>query len=172
MFNNGADDVLLLWRSFYTLLGEATASFAGLLFVALALNADRFRSSENRHLVLLARQTFFNLLLLTALSLLILMPLITVKEFGFGLLSACASGLYTCFIAMREERRVRNSKRPTREFFRAYYGPTVIYLVLIFPAVEDLSSPHKNFFVVGVGVMFLLVTSARNAWLLLGLSGS
>lgn len=78
------------WSGFFTLLGECTASFAGLLFVAIALNSERFQNPDNQHLMLLARQTFFNLLMLTALSLLAVVPISTSESIvrAFSLLQS------------------------------------------------------------------------------------
>ncbi len=156
------------WQGFFTLLGEATASFAGLLFVALALNAERFATNENRHLMLLARQTFFNLMALTAISLLALAPSFAVSStLGQALIAASGAGIGTCLMAIREEKRVRVDKRPSREYVRAYYGPAIMYGLQLIPAIRMVEGTPNNLSYVSAAAIALLLTSARNAWLLL-----
>ena len=159
------------WSGFFTLLGECTASFAGLLFVAIALNSQRFQDPENRHLMLLARQTFFNLLMLTSLSLFAMLPVATIESYSQGALAASVAGLITCLAAMREERRARSGQRASVETLRAYYGPALIYMFFGWAGVRVMLGRPDHIAFFGMGAIMLLLVSARNAWLLLVLKG-
>lgn len=157
------------WQGFFTLLGEATASFAGLLFVALALNRAEIRDPARSHQLFLARQTFFNLLALTALSLLALIPPSEnfAQSYAGSVVATCVSGIATCLLAIREERRARIGRAPSRESVRAYYGPVLVYASLLAPSVETCIRGTNNLVFIAAGLLALVLASARNAWLLL-----
>ena len=161
-----ADD-LHRWQSFFGLEGAATASFAGLLFVALSLNGQLLRETGNKPLMLLAKQTFFNLLMLTAVSLLALAPEVTAISFGASLLGGSMSGLFTCLAAIREERRFRGSEKLKRETARAFYNPAMVYAFLTMTGFALLSGRTRDPSYYAFGSLFLVMASARNAWLLL-----
>jgi hypothetical protein len=161
-----ADD-LLRWQGFFTLLGEATASFAGLLFVSLAVNPERLRSPGAVHIKLLARQTFFNLMVLTTLSLLAISPMAKIDTIGGLVTGGCLGGLMTCAAAIKAEIRARKAGVSTMQFIRAYYGPALVYAFLIFPAYHMATTRENDLQGIGWGAIMLCITSARNAWLLL-----
>lgn len=68
------DGALAGWHDFYLLLGGASATLVGLLFVAVTLNTDRLRAQESAPTLSFAERTFGAFLLLIVLSLVALVP--------------------------------------------------------------------------------------------------
>jgi len=162
-------DDLRAWQGFFTLLGEATASFAGLLFVALAVNSERLRSSEKGHLPLLARQTFYNLMVLTTLSLMASVPKTTPDTIGGFVMLGCIGGLLTCYVGIKAEINARKKNPEAVRLLRAYFGPIFVFVLLLSSAVHMTAAQRDDLQLVGWGAIMLAVASARNAWLLLNL---
>ncbi len=92
-------DVLHDWQVFYATLAAACATLTGLLFVALSLNVDIFRRQENADLMVVARQTFAEFLLVLMVALVFLIPHQVPLGLGVALL---ALGLASTFSALRQ----------------------------------------------------------------------
>jgi hypothetical protein len=72
------------WHDFFLTAGTAAAALTGLLFVALSIHLDRILGhSEHRFR---ARGNFFGLTVVMVMALVVLMPTLSGKWLGFGLI--------------------------------------------------------------------------------------
>jgi hypothetical protein len=72
------------WHDFFLTAGTAAAALTGLLFVALSIHLDRILGhSEHRFR---ARGNFFGLTLVMVMALVVLMPSLSAKWLGLGLI--------------------------------------------------------------------------------------
>jgi hypothetical protein len=82
------------WFGFYAVVGGAAATFMGLLFVAVSINAAAILHEAHGHPRRLAEQAFQNYVAVLLVSLLALFPSLSQLEFGLvTLLVTAASGL-------------------------------------------------------------------------------
>jgi len=125
------------------------------------------KMASSQHLSSLARQTFYNLLILTALSLIAVGPLATIQSIGGFLVLASVIGVVTCAKGLLAERETEKSEKRKSTFVRAYYAPLFIFFFLLGAGLE-MTNGHKEYITFGAwGSLMLIVSSARNAWALL-----
>jgi hypothetical protein len=62
------------WEPFFTTLGGAVATLAGLLFVSLSLNRDKLTAPENKLMLRLAQRCFADYLYVLVICLIFLIP--------------------------------------------------------------------------------------------------
>ncbi len=155
------------WQNFYLLLGGATATFAGLLFVALSLNSKSIHQKHNTHFKSLAMLTFQNFQNILLISLVMEVPGFPMIGMGWELIIIAVVGLtysVRTIIKARTELRNDTHKRAVIRGFRvsiiAYFGLAATGWMFC------TKSPAAYKILIGPAAG-LLLTGARNAWLLL-----
>lgn len=95
-------DVLHTWQSFYTLLGAASATMVGLLFVAASVGSGAFTSGRRAPLRVFLSASVVNFGLTLAASLIVLAPLPNELWFGALILGCSLFGLTHATLAWRD----------------------------------------------------------------------
>ena len=156
------------WGNFYFLLGSASASLIGLIFVVTSLARGRDRSKVERGQRLFMTPTVFNFAAVLSLSAVALTPRLSplAHQWTLGLLGAYGLG-YSLVILIQGLALRRQSQGGAPHWSDAWcYGfvPPVIYLafeasVLVSHLQHDLGCDG-----VALSLLALLLIAVRNAW--------
>lgn len=110
-----------IWFEFYAVIGGATATLLGLLFVAVSINAPAILSEAYESSKRLAEQALQNYLAVLLVSLLALFPSLKLSELGFATLGLTAVWgvwvLMRLYLALKRSRDVGWRLQPLRRQF-------------------------------------------------------
>jgi hypothetical protein len=118
---------LVAWQSFFATLAAATATLAGLLFVALSLNLELLMRDEHQHAKRVATQTFAMFLYVLIVALLLLMPHGTRLELALEVAAVGVVGLAGALVLLLRT-------------FRASPGMACLVLARDGPVTEALTT--------------------------------
>lgn len=150
------------WQMFYAMLGGATATLMGLLFVSLALHSNSIHEEENSHFKRLARLTFSNYLMLLMLSLQMLVPIAAKVQLVIPVAGVSVVGLFwTIFL---RNKGLDKSDPNTSFLVRSYRMALIAYLSLAFLAYAMISSSALALYLMLSPVLMLVISSVRNSW--------
>lgn len=150
------------WQMYYAMLGGATATLLGLLFVSLAIHSSAIHEEENSHFKRLARLTFSNYLMLLMLSLQMLVPIASAIQVMVPLGGVALVGL---FWTIHLRNKGLDKSDPNTGFFsRSYWMSLVSYLFLIALAWMFKVSAELALYMMISPVLMLVITSVRNSW--------
>jgi hypothetical protein len=155
------------WQVFYATVAAACATLTGLLFVALSMNVDILSREENTELMLVARQTFAEFLLVLMVALIFLVPRLGPLGLGVALLSLGGAWTFSLGKSFWETALQRKVRPDVGYFLRGFglslagcLGVVAVALVVLLGYTEAL-----------YGLVFmlaaLLASASRNAWFLL-----
>jgi len=159
-----------VWFGFYAVVGGATATLMGLLFVAVSINAAAVLSVQNDeygHSRRLAEQAFYKYVAVLSVSLIALFPSLSLSEFSFvTLLVTATSGVW---VLVRLYQALTQPHGPTSrmQLLRRQILSLIGFGMLIFAAVRMASSlgDSRNLLAASTVVLLLAATSA--SWALL-----
>lgn len=155
------------WHDFYLMIGTAAATLIGLLFVALALNADVVTRESNVDLRALATHTFGNFMSVLMFAVLFLIPQQVPLGLGLPLLGIGAYGLYnTARHFLKTRRKPARAWRTGGVAFR-YAVPSLCYVALVIIAVSAVLGQTDGLYWLVPVMIGLIVAASRNAWDLL-----
>jgi hypothetical protein len=156
------------WHDFYILAGSAAATLVGLLFVALSFNLDILLHDRHAHLLAFARQTLMEFVFVLMISLVFLVPHVSVRPLGLLLALFSLVWLALAFVgrqrASRRAHKAHDENVPTR---RRITG----MIAMIIVAVTGLGmlfwrSPYAAYLMISA-ICTLLGNAAGGSWHLL-----
>jgi len=160
-------EVLHDWQPFYITFATACATLVGLLFVAVSLNRDSLSRADGGQRMWIARQTFYDFLMLFLVALLLIAPHRSPTSVGLTLLvfgALWSVGLGRAFrmsITMRRQ-------PPSRRGFVLGFGLSFAGLLSVYVVAVGMLLGRVSALVWLVAVLAnLLLFTGRNAWLLL-----
>lgn len=158
---------LVSWQSFFATLASATATLAGLLFVALSFNLELLLRDEHEHSKRIATETFALFLYVLIVALLLLMPHSTRLELA---LEVAAVGVVGLANAMR--RLVQTFQTSPGTAFREhalqrFTASMSVFLAMVVAAFGVLRHWPWAIHWLGMVLVGLLIVAARRAWYLL-----
>ena len=156
--------LLAEWESFYVITGSSGAALTGIMFVVIALAAERVgnRNPETMSTFSTPTTTHFGVVLLIA-------SLMTMPHDGTawleGSLALCTLGGFVYIIlGVRGMHRVQ-AYRPAREDWWWYaILPVAAYVLLLVATILLGTSPQLALYLIGAVVIFLLFIGIHNAW--------
>jgi hypothetical protein len=155
------------WHDFYILIGTASATLLGLLFVSLSLNADAISHPTNKDLRALAEQSFSNFIFVLSYAIIFLIPNQDQMGLGLPLLGVGGTGLGITLAHYLRTRttlpRVWKGSNITRRFI----APAICHLVLIITAVNLMFGVTSGLNWLVPVMIVLIIVSSINAWDLL-----
>ena len=162
--------MILDWTGFFSALAQVSGGLVGLVFVALTFNAKALGVGGNPMLNALAQQTFGDFMLLLLISLLMLVPHTTADAIGsvFVILSAAD----TIRIA-RNLLRLRSHLRTPAggwQMTRRFLLSGLAHVLILWVGIELMrgdNNPSLSSNLLINGVLLLLLSGCRSAWLLL-----
>lgn len=151
-------DKLTHWQPFFSTVAGATATLAGLLFIALSINRDKI-IAENRDLLRSAKRSFGDYLFAMFIALLFLMPNHEPIALALSLLSVAVVRI--CFLAVA----LCHSSNKNR--WREQFIPALSCVGLLVVVAEIYRGEIMAAFLLVVVIAFLLYNATMNAWDLL-----
>ena len=154
------------WQNFYFMIGSASATLMGLLFVALSVGAGRATPDSIhsvRAFVTPSYSYFFAVLVVAAIM---LIPSETFNSLGcllavFGLGNIGYTLLQ--FWRMLQHHQQRQPLDPDHWFW-FFLFPLVSYLLVVGSAIGVLNNASGYLNGIAVAMLILMVVSLRNAW--------
>jgi hypothetical protein len=155
------------WHEFYDVVASLAATLLGLLFVSVSLNAEVILGSRNKHSKRLAEQAFSNYLGALVISLIVLIPNISDRDFGVSLLFLCLSGGLWVLV-----RTFQSATELSWEFshftsLRRFIAPAAAFGILGYAGFEMVWGHGEVRGSIAAGVMVLLISATVGAWDLL-----
>lgn len=153
------------WHDFWLFVGGASATLAGLVFVALTLRMREILGS--RHAVTLARGAFYYFLTAMGLAAILLAPWPDDRSLAIVLLIAGSISLVQSVLAVT---RLRNAPAQEREALRAIpivwrlAGPVLARVMVLVGGVAVLNGDGRGQGALAVAALLLVVIGAGNAW--------
>jgi hypothetical protein len=157
-------DLLHAWRDFYALVGAASATLVGLLFVAASIGSSTFREEHRTPLNSFLTPTVVHFAAVLFTCILGCMPSQSWRSFG-GLLGAgwllgliyCASIVFRLIIRRRFKVDLSD-----RIFYAAL--PALGYLMMLVAAALLFLQWPAGVEVIAASLLILLFAGIRNAW--------
>lgn len=163
------------WQSFYLLAGTASATLAGLIFVAVSLHLDLVGESAISPIFTLARRTLSSFILVVIIALVFLVPEQEPQRLGWALLAlGILDMLQTLLDAGAIVRELAHSTGWQR--FATRIVPPVVFpllsgIGLVLVAATVLAGGTSYLYWMVPIIVLILSTAAFNAWeLMLGLA--
>jgi hypothetical protein len=160
-------DVLRDWQMFYATVATACATLTGLLFVALTINLDILRRSENKHLVDTARLAFSQFILVLMVAIVFLIPHQSPVSLGVALIAlSIAYAAATARYLARALSRNRHHKA-RRAFTPGALLSIVGYTGVLGVGIAVLLHWWFAFYLLVFMLAAALAAASRYAWFLL-----
>ena len=151
------------WHDFFLLLGTASATLVGLMFVAVSIGASIFKE-ENRPAI----EVFLGPTVVHFTAALVFCILAILPSHGWLSLAVLAGfiGLVGFFYSARVLFRLARSRYEIDVVDRTFYSflPPLGYLVMLFASALFYQQSEWGFVAAAVGLMTLIVAAIRNAW--------
>jgi len=163
------------WQTFYLLAGTASATLAGLIFVAVSANLDLVSESGVSALFILARRTLSSFILVVIIALIFVVPNEEPVRLGGALLTLGLIDVLQTILGgrdvMRELRQVEGWRSFANRIVRPLLMPVVTGLAIIFIAVTLLNGSTAYLYWMFPVIVLMLSNAALDAWeLMLGLA--
>jgi hypothetical protein len=155
------------WFTFYAVIGAASATLTGLLFVAMSMNASAALAKGPHGSRRLAEQAFENYLAVLMVSLLALYPDMTPTTFGRVTLSVVA--IWTVLVVVRlYQAAAEPSVHETRAAaMRRHISTLIGFGMLIYAAARLAIDGTDTYDTLAAANIVLLFSATEKAWGLL-----
>jgi hypothetical protein len=153
------------WHDYYELLGTASATMVGLLFVAVTVGSGAFSSSRRAALRVFLSASLVNFGLILVACLIVLAPIRNWLLLGLAVLGCGLFGLTHAGLACRDTLRDGLYKRIDLED-RVWYlvMPLLGYLLMVGSGAALAWPWERGCAVLAFAVGLLLVVGLHNAW--------
>lgn len=152
------------WESFYVITGSAGAALTGLMFVVIALAADRVDGSSMDGIGAFSTPTVIHFS-----SVLIVAAVMAIPRHTLASLSICIgigglAGAVASIVAGRRMRRLQGYAAAHEDWLWHIILPFVCYVILVGSAIALPSATEGALTLIGSAVLALLVIGVHNAW--------
>jgi hypothetical protein len=152
------------WETFYVIVGSAGGALTGLLFVVVALVADRATPSTERGLGAFTTPSVFHFVLVMAISALVTMPRRGLVSLSL-LLGACALvGAVVTIIAVWRIMTFEQYKPVAEDWISHGLAPGICYLALLVAAIALPMVTELASYLIASTTLALLFVGIHNAW--------
>lgn len=158
------------WSGFFGAMAQISGSLVGLVFVALTFNRQLLGDGKDPILGLLARQTFADFILLLLVSLVMLTPHMAAQDVGEFILALALLDVLQVTVGLWKQ-RAKLFRRATgwtlpQRFVLSIVGRVMLGWVGIELVRSDDGAAKIDLMLLS-GVVMLLLSGLRSAWLLL-----
>lgn len=152
------------WETFYVIIGSAGGALLGLLFVVIALVADRVRATSSRGLSAFTTPSMFHFINVLAIAALITMPRKGLASLEVLLVIVAVIGLAITILATVHILQFEQYKPVLEDW--AWHGmiPGLAYIALLAAAIMLTSRTELALYFVGSVSLTLLFVGIHNAW--------
>ncbi len=159
-----AGSPLALWENFYVIIGSSAAALTGLMFVVIALIADRDTGSSTPTVDAFGTPTVNHFCAALLTSAIVSAPWRSLTRPGVALSIVGIAGVVYTLIVFRRARR-QSAYQPVLEdwLFHVIF-PFCSYLALVPAAFTLTRFGEETLFDVGTATLFLIFIGIHNAW--------
>lgn len=152
------------WETFYVIVGSSGGALTGLLFVVVALAADRVRAGASQGLGAFTSPSIFHFCSVLFISAMIAMPRKSLATLGVMLALCALTGASVTFMAVRRIARFEKYKPVAEDWIWHAVLPCVAYVALLVAAIVLPSATEQALYVVASVSVLLLFVGIHNAW--------
>jgi len=155
---------LVLWESFYVIVGSSGAALTGLQFVVIALIAQSRTRASARQIDAFGTPTIVHFCTVLLLSAILSAPWQGLSQVSVALGALGFAGvIYGVIVLLRA--RSQTGYRPVFEDWLWHaILPLIAYALLLSSALLLRGYPHRVLFLVGATAILLLFIGIHNAW--------
>lgn len=152
------------WETFYVIIGSSGAALTGLMFVVVALAAERSGAPGGDSMTAFGTPTilYFGMVLLVASV--ATMPRRTVLSLSLCILVGALVGLIYTTVGIARMRRQKDYTPVREDWFWHAVMPLSAYALLLVASLVLLVSPEQALYLIAGVVLFMLYIGVRNAW--------
>ncbi len=157
---------LASWQNFFIIIGSASATLTGLMFVVTTLMAgvESHAMSLNAGLSAFTTPTIVHFCAVLLMAGILSAPWQAVLELSLVLRLAGLAGVVYLIFVIRRMRHVPDYTTPLKDWLWYMAFPLLAYLVLIAAATALLANPGLVLHFISAGMAGLLFISIHNAW--------
>jgi len=155
---------LIVWESFYVIIGSSAAALTGLQFVVMTLSAGMNTRGGETVMNAFSTPTIVHFCAVLFISAMVSAPWPALSSVGL-VLGACgvAGFVYTLIVVRRTQRQTLYVPVFEDWLFHAVF-PLIAYAALLAAAAFLWSYPTLSLFVIGGVALLLLFIGIHNAW--------
>src|SRR6266550_4701248 len=153
------------WQNFYILAGGASATLAGLMFVAISLGSTLIARKDLPALRGFGSSTVFHFVYVLATSALVLIPIVTRTSLGVMLVLAGIASLgWTLGTQPQMRRPNRAGSIDAHDWIWCLVAPSAAYLLSIGTGIAVLGGARQALNGLALASILLLAAGIRNGW--------
>jgi hypothetical protein len=152
------------WSSFFSVIGSASAALLGLLFVSISINAPATLGKGQDHSRRLAEQAFQNYLAVLMVSLLTLIPDMSLATLGKSTMLIAGIWVVWVFIRLYQGMMGEGSIQSRIRSLRRHLASMIGYAMLFIAAVLMASSGKDERDLFAAASIVLLFSATRVCW--------
>ena len=152
------------WETFYVITGSSAAALTGLMFVVVALVADRIERRQSDGVGAFSTPTVAHFAIVLLVASIMTMPIHRVLSLGICLGGCAAAGLTSTGLAGVRMRKVRGYTPATEDWVWHVIIPFAAYAVLLASAFLLGAAQEIALALVATVVLALIFIGIHNAW--------
>ena len=156
--------LLVVWESFYVIVGSSGAALTGLQFVVIALTTESTRRSTGRELAAFGTPTVMHFCAVLLMSAIISAPWRGLSSVALALGACGVAGVVYCGITFRRALGTTEYKPVLSDWIWHTILPSIAYTSLLVAAILLQRFPERTLFVVAAMALLLLFIGIHNAW--------
>jgi len=156
--------LLVVWESFYVIVGSSGAALTGLQFVVIALTTESTRRSTGRELAAFGTPTVMHFCAVLLMSAIISAPWRGLSSVALALGACGVAGVVYCGITFRRALGTTEYKPVLSDWIWHTILPSIAYASLLVAAILLQRFPERTLFVVAAVALLLLFIGIHNAW--------
>ena len=152
------------WETFYVITGSSAAALTGLMFVVVALVADRIERREPDGVGAFSTPTVAHFAIVLLVASIMTMPLHRVLSLSICIGGCAAAGLISSGLATIRMRKLRAYKPAMEDWVWHVSLPFVAYAMLLASALLLGTAQELALAIVAAAVLALIFIGIHNAW--------
>lgn len=153
------------WETFYVIIGSAAAALTGLMFVVVALTAERRRiAGDSAALDSFATPTVVHFCAALLLAAIVTTPRQTPHSLGTCILLVGLVGLIYGAVVLLRQRRQRSYQPVLEDWIWHAILPFVAYVGLLVTGIYVRRDAEPALYAIGATELLLLFIGIHNAW--------
>ena len=157
-------DALARWETFYVIVGSSGGALTGLLFVVVALAADRMRAGSSQGLSAFTSPSIVHFGTVMLVSAMIAMPRDGLRSLAVLLVLTGLAGIVVTVMAVRRIARFEKYQPVAEDWIWHGVLPGVAYAMLFVAAIVLQSATKNALYIIGSVTLVLLFVGIHNAW--------
>jgi hypothetical protein len=155
---------LARWETFYVIVGSSGGALTGLLFVVVALAAERLRPVTAQGLAAFTSPSIVHFGCVLLVSAIIMMPRDALASLGIVLGVCAIAGIIVTVMAVRRIARFEQYRPVAEDWIWHGVLPCLSYVALLIAAIILESATKTSLYMVASVMLVLLFVGIHNAW--------